>query len=97
MFNRVLTVFHTKRECRNNWQAQPRDSLGHFLSYDGRSPKAERAACEKVRAQHRARGNAAMKRLEVDLIAYVVRLLVESPPDVQRGITAWGASRKGFI
>jgi plasmid stabilization system protein ParE len=97
MFNRVLTVFHKKRDCRNNWQAQPRDDCGHFLSYDGRSPKAERAAREKVRAHVRAQGKAAMKRLEADLIAHVVRLLVESPPEVQRGITAWDASRKGYI
>lgn len=90
MFNRI---FQRKRECRNCWEDQPRDSLGHFLSYDGRSPKAERAAREKVRS----RGKAAMKRLEADLIAHVVRLLVTSPPEVQRGITVWDASRKGFI
>jgi hypothetical protein len=90
MFNRVLTVFHKKRECRNCWGDQLRDYRGRFLSYDGRSPKAERAA-------RKARGHAAMKRLEADLIAQVVRLLVESPPEVQCGITAWDASRKGYI
>ena len=97
MFNRVLTVFHKKRECRNYWEQQPRDYWGHFLSYDGRSPKAERAAREKIRARNRARGKAAMRRLEAELIARVVRLLVVCPPEVQRGITAWDASRKGYI
>jgi len=88
MFDRI---FQRKRECRNFWEDQPRDCRGHFLSYDGRSPKAERAAREKVR-------KAAMKRLEVDLISQVVRILVTSPPEVQRGITAWDASRRnGFI
>ena len=87
MFDRI---FHKKRECRNCWEDQPRDSLGHFLSYDGRSLKAERAA-------RKARGHAAMKRLEADLIAHVVRLLVESPLEVQRGIMAWDASCKGYI
>jgi len=94
MFNRI---FQRKRECRNCWEDQPRDYRGHFLSYDGRSQKAERAAREKIRAQHRTRRHAAMKRLEADLIVQVVRILVTSPPEVQRGITVWDASRKGFI
>jgi len=81
MFNRI---FRRKRECRNCWQEQPRDYRGHFLSYDGRSPKAERAAREKVRTRARARGQAAMERLKADLLAQVVRLLVVSPPAVQR-------------
>jgi hypothetical protein len=93
MFDRILHRKRKKRECRNYWQDQPRDSRGHFLSYDGRSPKAECAARENVRACR----HAAMKRLEADLIAHVVRLLVESPPGVQRGITAWNVPRKGYV
>lgn len=73
------------------WDLQPRDRTGHFLSYTGRSPKAEAAAREAEKLQQHERVQESMENLKGQLLSQFLLIMVRAPAPVQRAMAGLDA------
>lgn len=82
--------------CLNFWDLQPRDEDGTWLTYDGSGSKAEKERAEKRRKAWARKPAGADPAAGADslvgaILGHLVKIMVASPPGVQRALAAWDA------